>query len=87
MGIRKSFNCRVLQFVLISIGYYTVDYTIPKYIWTSTRMTIILDMPIGEFNMVKSSGCESKMKMPRLNYMLFLLSYHVNNKTLHTFDF
>jgi len=24
--------------------------------------------------------------MPLLNYMLFVLSYHVNNKTLHTFD-
>jgi len=25
--------------------------------------------------------------MPLLNYILFLLSFHVNNKTLHTFDF
>jgi len=25
--------------------------------------------------------------MPLLNYILFLLSYHVNNKTFHTFVF
>jgi len=25
--------------------------------------------------------------MPLLNNILFLLSYHVNNKTLHTFNF
>ena len=28
---------------LIFIGYYTVDCTIPKYIWTSAQMTTILD--------------------------------------------
>ena len=42
MGIRKSFNGRVLQFVLISIGYYTVDFTVPKYIWTSAQGTVLL---------------------------------------------
>ena len=40
-------------------GYYTVDCTIPKYVWTSAQMTLpywtILD-PKGKSNMVKSSG-------------------------------
>jgi len=44
-------------------GYYTVDCTIPKYVWTSAQMTLpywtILD-PKGKSNMVKSSGHESK---------------------------
>jgi len=37
------------------LGYYTVDCTIPKYIWTSAYMTSISEEPIGESNMVKSS--------------------------------
>jgi len=28
------------------MGYYTVDCTILKYIWTSAQMTTILDEPI-----------------------------------------
>ena len=36
-------------YITILIGYYTVDCTIPNYIW-----------PIGSSNMVKSSGHESK---------------------------
>ena len=32
--------------VIILIGYYTVDCTIPEYIWTSAQITTILDEPI-----------------------------------------
>ena len=42
----------------IIIGYYTVDCTIPNYIWTSAQMTTILDEPISDSNMVKTSGHE-----------------------------
>ena len=42
--------------VTIIIDYYTVDCTIPKYIWTSANMTTILEEPIDESNMVKLSG-------------------------------
>ena len=49
----------------ILIGYYTVDCTILKYIWTSAQMTTILDEQKGESNMVKSSGHE-KFKMERI---------------------
>ena len=93
--------CQIL--IRILIGYYTVDCTLPKYIWTSAQTTTILEEPICESNMVKSSGHESKYisvlysqlynylfyyisnclkKMPLLNNILFLLFYHVNNKTL-----
>ena len=42
----------------IIIGYYTVDCTIPNYIWTSAQMTTIWDEPISDSNMVKTAGHE-----------------------------
>ena len=58
-SLLREFTVFVL-IVYIIICYYTVDCTIPKYIWTSAQMNIILDEPIGESNMVKSSWHESK---------------------------
>jgi len=35
----------VLVYVII-IGYYTVDFTIPKYIWPSAQIATILQEPV-----------------------------------------
>ena len=55
---------------IICIGYYTVDCTIPKYIWTSAQMTI------GSSNMVKLSGHESKyIRYCTVNCVITFLLY------------
>ena len=55
----------------ILIGYYTVDCTILKYIWTSAQMTTILDEQKGESNVAKSSRHEY---MGRELFMVCLVS-------------
>jgi len=65
------------------IGYYTVDCTIPKYILASVQMTSIL--PIGESNMVKLSGHESKyisVLYSQLYNYLFIIQLVKENATL-----
>ena len=106
MPFTKYCRIHLFAFPEIIIGYYIVDCTIPKYIWTSAQTTTILAVrrvQYGKviwarvqiyFGIVQStvklpfyyiSNCLKKM--PLLNYILFLLSYHVKNKTLYTFDF
>ena len=51
MYVDIYFLCLDISDTTIIIGYYTVDCTIPKNIWTSAQMTT---------NMVKSSGRETK---------------------------
>ena len=76
MGLNKALV--LFETLNIYIGYYTVDCTIPKYILTIAQMTSILEEPIGEFNMVKLSGHESKYISVLYSQLYSYLFYYIS---------
>ena len=56
-----------------------------KVIWARVQIYFGIVQSTVKLLFYYISNCLKKM--PLLNYILVLLSYHENNKTLHTFDF
>ena len=74
MYVDIYFLCLNISDSTIIIGYYTVDCTIPIYIWTSAQMTTILDEPIGH-----ESKYISVLYSQLYNYLFII--YQLRNKT------
>jgi len=61
---------------IIIIGYYTVDCTIPKYIWTSAQMATILDEPICVHMCFVNIAVNLLQTHTHVVFKLLLLSRH-----------